>query len=135
MITLRKMMLFLCLTASPLISAQEGNVLIYTDLVQVTSEISPYETIQENAPITGTLMVTHNDNLKVDVASIRMGNDPLKVKFVKNVTLSASDKLSISIYEFELAGKKKGNYTLDPISVSVGGKKVQAPPLIINVGE
>jgi hypothetical protein len=64
-----------------------------------------------------------------------MGNDPLKVEFVKEVDLSSEGKLVITIYQFELPGKKKGNYDLPPISVKVGGKEYQAPPINLSVGD
>jgi hypothetical protein len=124
---------FIFLANTPLFSAAQDNILFYKDQVQVTAEISPYDKIKENYPIPGTLMITHNDNLKVDPSSVRMGKDSLQVKLLKEVPMS-SDKLIISIYEFKIEGKRKGNYTLDPITVKVGGKEYEAPPLIIDIG-
>ncbi len=133
MVTLRFLVVFFCLTGIPLIAAPQDNILLYTDSVQVTSEVSPYETLQANQPIKGTLMITHVNNLKVDPASVKMGGETLKVKFVRDVSLSSTDNLSISIYQFEVKGKPKGNYTLPPISVKVGDKEYQAPSLDISI--
>ena len=112
-----------------LMAAVEDNVLIYSDSVQVTSEISSWEILTKNHPIKGTLTITHNDNLKIDAASAKIGNDPLQVKLVSEVILSPTSKLSLSIYEFELKGMEVGNYNLPPISVKVGNKVYQAPQL------
>jgi hypothetical protein len=127
--------LFMLLLVAPIsiAFAQNSNVLIYKDPVQVNAEVSPYAVLKEDSPITGTIMITHNTNLKVDEGTIRMGDDPLKVQFVKNVTLSSEGSLIISIYDFEMKGMKKGNYELPPISVKVGGKEYQAPALNITV--
>lgn len=129
-----KLLIALCFTTTLLSSAEEGNILIQADPVQVTTEISPYETITENTPITGTLMITHNSNLKVDEQSFQMGKEPIKVKPLKQVQLDPNNKLVISIYQFELAGRKNGLYTLPPILVRVGGTEYQAPPLTFTVG-
>lgn len=127
--------ILLCMTAIPSLSAEQGNVLVYTDPVQVTTEISPYESLTENSPIKGTLMVTHDATLKVDISSFRIGSDPLKVELEKEVSLSSTNNLLISIYKFELPGKPKGSYNLSPMSVKVGGKEYQAPSLNIVIGE
>lgn len=122
---------FLFLAVSPFLNAQQDNVLFYQDTVQVTAEISPYANLTQDQPIVGTLMVTHDSALKVDPATFRIGNDPLKTEFVKEVPLSG--RLVITIYQFQLSGKKKGNYNLPPMTVKVGGKEYQAPTLNINV--
>lgn len=125
--------IFLLVTA--LYAAEEGNVLIYTDPVQISSEISPYESLAEGKPVTGTIMVTHDANLKIDENSFRMGNEAIKVKLVNQVQLSPSSKLVITIYQFEISGRNSGAYTLPPITVKVGGEEYQAPPLPLVIGE
>lgn len=131
---MKTLFLALCLLSAPLAGAEEGNVLIYTDPVQITSEISPYEPLTENKPVTGTLMVTHNSNLKVDEKSIKLGETPLTVKLLNEVKFSPDGKFIISIYQFELPGRKAGSYTLPPITAKVGDQVYQAPPLSLTIG-
>ena len=131
---LRLIFLLLCATFT-LSAAEQDNVLFYKDSVQLSTEISPYDILVQDKPIYGTLMVTHNDTVKVDDQSIKMGTEPIKSKFIKQVTLDPNSKLVISIYQFQLKGHKKGNYELPPVTAKVGGKEYQAPPLNIDVGE
>lgn len=112
-------------------AAEQGNVLIYTDPVQVTTEISPYEPLAQNQPITGTLMITHDSNLKIDDSSFMIGNKSLKTQFQQETKISPTNNLIISIYQFELEGLKIGNHNLPPITVIVGGETYQAPSLNI----
>ena len=130
---MKKLSILLALLCFPLAAAKQDNILLYTDSVQVTSEISPYENVQADLPIKGTIMITHMGALKVDPKTFRMGDESLKVTFIKDVSLSSSENLVISIYEFELKGRKKGNYTLPPITVKVGDQEYQAPALDIYV--
>lgn len=131
---MKTIFLYLFVMTATLSAAEEGNVLISTDSVQITSEISPYETLTENKPVTGTLMVTHNSSLKVDEKSVKLGDAPLPVKLLNQVKFSPEGKFVISIYQFELPGRKAGTYTLAPITVKVGDQVYQAPPLSLTVG-
>ncbi|MCE5318000.1 MAG: BatD family protein [Parachlamydia sp.] len=131
------MLFFLMLLLTPLSLLAEtpaSNVLIYTDPVQVSSSINAYENIVAGVPIEGTVMVTHQESSAVDPSSFRIGSKPLKVEFVQIVAMSDYSNLVISFYSFKLEGMNKGQYTLDPINVKVGGKVYQAPPLTIQVG-
>ena len=132
---MKTIFLYLIVITASLFAVEEGNVLIYTDPVQITSEISPYETLTENKPVTGTLMVTHNSSLKVDEKSVKLGDASLRVKLLNQVKFSSDGKFVISIYQFELSGRKAGSYTLPPITAKVGDQVYQAPPLNLTIGE
>lgn len=130
---MKKIICLLCLAFLPITAAEESNVLLYTDPVQVNAEVSTYEALEAEKPITGTIMITHDTNLKVDEGSFRMGNESLKVKLVNQVQMSSTSKLVITIYEFEIPGKPTGAYNLPPITVNVGGTVYQAPPLNVTI--
>lgn len=104
----------------------EGNI-------EVTSEISPYESIQANQPISGTVMITHDKNDSIDTSSFRMGDQRLKVKLVQSAVMATNKKLVVTIYNFQMEGKPSGVYTLPPIRVRVAGKEYQARSLVLNV--
>lgn len=130
--------IFLALLCLPLDinSAESNNILMYQGGdVQVTSEINnQYQSIAVNSPITGNVMVTHDANTPIDAKSFRIGNKPLNVSFVQSIPMSSFSNLVITIYKFEIEGRKMGIYTLDPISVKVGDKDYQAPPMTVQVG-
>lgn len=125
---MKRILIFLCLVSLPLCAAEESNVLLYTDPVQVNAEVSTYEALSAGKPITGTIMITHDSNLKVDEKSFQMGKESIQVKAINQVQMSPTSKLVISIYQFELAGKPSGAYDLPPLTVNVGGTVYQAPP-------
>lgn len=112
----------------------DTNVLIYTDPVQISSEINEYENITSGVPIQGSVMVTHQANNPVDQKSFMLGNKPLKTTFVQTAAMSSASNLVVSIYIFQLDGMAKGMHNLDPIKVEVGGKVYEAPPLTVMVG-
>lgn len=127
---------FALIAVSPVwITAQnaDANILIYTDPVQIDTNISDYENITSKAPIRGTIMVTHNVNNQIDPSSFRLGENPLKAEFVQSTAISPYSPLVVTIYQFQLEGIKKGSHTLPPIRVKVGGKDYQAAPLTIEV--
>lgn len=135
MIILKFLTIVCCLVATPLISDEAENLLMYGGgEVQVTAELSPYVLQSENTPIIGTIMITHNEAAKVDNGSFQMGSDSLQVQFVKDVPLSSYGNLVISIYQFQMKGMKKGIHNLPSITVKVGGKEYTAPPLTVAVG-
>ena len=83
------------------------------------------------SPVTGSVMITHDKTNTVDANSFRLGNKPLKVDFVQSASMDGN--LEVSIYKFQLESMQKGEYTLPPIVVKVGGKDYQAPPITIEV--
>lgn len=123
---------FACLSFQ-LGAQEESNVLLYTDPVQVSSSINAYENLTAGQPIQGSVMVTHQENNAVDPDSFKLGKKTLKVELVQSTPMSSYNPLVVTIYSFQLPGMSQGMYTLDPISVKVGGKVYQAPPLTIQV--
>lgn len=89
--------------------------------VTVTSEMN-YTELFSGAPLKGSITVTHNKNDKIDESSFKLGNDPLKVNFLNNVTISEQSPLIVSLYSFEIPTLPKGLHFLPQISVKVGGK-------------
>lgn len=82
--------------------------------------------IFENQPITGTVMITHDINNKVDKNSFRLDKEPLTVALVKEVQFDPTNPLILSIYSFQIPGKPPGLYALPAISVRVGSKTYQS---------
>lgn len=126
------LILFFCF---PLISLPAAlNMLIYNEgNVQISSEIYQYDQVVAGSPIEGSVMITHDQNQTIDPNSFRIGDQPLRVKFVQSTPMSAGDHLVVTIYKFHLQGMKRGNHTLPPIKVKVGGQEYQAPPLMVQV--
>jgi len=89
------------------------------DNVKITTEMDVYD-LMENKPLKGTVSVTHNDTNPVDVGSFKLGGEPLKVEFLRNVKFSANSPLIISMYHFEAPAKKAGLYMLPEVSAKVG---------------
>lgn len=122
---------FLCF---PLWLQAATNMLIYNEgNVQISSEIYQYDQVVAGLPIEGSVMITHDTKQTIDPSSFRLGDKRLNVKFVQSVPMSQQDHLVVTIYKFQLQGMKKGNHTLPPIKVKVGGKEYQAPPLMVQV--
>lgn len=88
--------------------------------VKIATEIDPYSAYADQ-PLSGTVMVTHDQNQRVDGGSFYLDKEALAVDFVKEVALAPP--VVISIYNFHIPGKAAGLYALPPISVLVGGKK------------
>lgn len=116
--------------------ATQADVLIYGQGdTQISSELDAYQDMKEGVPLSGSVFVTHDIKDVVDVKSFTMGGKPLKVEFVRTVSMSSyGGNPELSIYSFKLEGLKAGEYTLPPIVVKVGSKKFQAPPLIVEIG-
>ena len=115
-------------------SSEVTNDLVYGDgTSQIDTELNAYDSIIANQPIQGTIFVTHDNSNIIDETSFKMGSNPLTVKFVQTTQMSLSSPIVVSIYNFEIPGLPLGNHTLPPISVTVGGKVVQALPLNIEV--
>lgn len=103
--------------------------------VSVASSIDEYEAI-ENQALKGTIAVTHDKKGKVDTNTFLLDQKPLKVDFVKDVTISTNPPLVISYYSFQIPTQPAGLYILPEVSVKVDGKaytsvmssyQVQAP--------
>ncbi len=125
----------MCFFISGFLIADQGqtNILLYKDNVQVTSEINQYENIVAGMPIKGSVLITHYASAAIDPNSFKLGDEPLSVEFEQNVQMFSYSDLEITIYRFQLPGKKAGIYNLKPIQVKVNGKIYQAPPLTVEV--
>lgn len=96
------------------------SVFLQAQDVKVTAEIDS-DNAFENKPIPGTIMITHDVNEKVDPNSFVFDkNTPLKVDYVKDVVLSPSSPLVISLYRFTIPPREKGLHVLPHIQVKVG---------------
>jgi hypothetical protein len=89
--------------------------------VIVTAEMN-YTELFAGSPLTGTVTITHDKNLKVDTNSFKLGGKPLKVSFLNDVLMSDTSPLIVSLYNFEIPTKPKGLHVLPEVSVKVGGK-------------
>jgi len=106
---------YLCMANGHLVAAD----------VTVSAEMNDYN-LTEGQPLKGTVTVTHDRSVPIDVSSFKIGNKPLNADYIKDVRISENSPLTISIYNFELPSQPKGLYILDPISVKVGGKIYQS---------
>ena len=87
----------------------------------VSIEANQYVSVGQ--PIEVSVMVTHEKTSKVELESFKLGDEPLTVRFAKEVSMSENSDLVISIYKFLIKPKKKGLYTIPPVSVKIGGKE------------
>lgn len=113
-----KILLSLLLLISPSILFAQG--------VKVSAEVS--EKVYANQPFHGTVMITHNENQKIDPSSFRLGNDPLQVDLVKETRISPNEPLVISIYHFDMKGQSNGLHALPAVGVNVGGQVYYSTP-------
>lgn len=125
-----------CTSANFAFGDIQADVLIYDQGdTQISSELDAYQDMKEGVPLTGSVFVTHDIKNTVDINSFALGDKPLKVEFVRTVSMSSyGGNLELSIYSFKLEGLKNGEHTLPPIVVKVGSKMFQAPPLLVEIG-
>lgn len=76
-------------------------------------------------PIKGTLEITHSADQKIDESNVQMDGKPLKISLLRNIKISPSSPLTVSIYQFTLPQQSKGSYNLAPISIKIDGKTYQ----------
>ncbi|MGK5594304.1 MAG: hypothetical protein ACSNEK_02975 [Parachlamydiaceae bacterium] len=93
----------------------------------------PWDGLYESQPIEGYVSITHDKTTQVDAHSFRIGKTPLKVSLYKEVALSYSSPLIISLYQFKLPGMTKGLHVLPAISVNVGAKRYQTAEVSFEV--
>jgi hypothetical protein len=101
--------------------------------VKVSAEIDAGGAI-EKRPISGTIFITHDQQLKVDSGSFLMGQKSLEAEFVKEVKVAPDQPLIISIYRFQLPAQPSGLYVLPAVSVRVGGKEYRSVRASYEVG-
>lgn len=126
----------LCLMALPvfLYSDKPSDILIYGGgNIEVTASIDHYQDILPDKPFSGTVMVTHDKQNKVDPSSFKMGDKPLKVRHLQNVQISSNNPFMVTIYSFTVDGMKEGVHDLPPVKVLVGGKEYQSDPLYVEI--
>lgn len=100
--------------------------------ISVSASIDP-TTLAQGWPIKGTLEITHYTEEQVEESSATLEGKPLKISLLRNVKISPSSPLMVSIYHFTLPPQNKGSYTLAPISVKIGGKTYQTFPVAYDV--
>ncbi len=93
----------------------------------------PWDGVYENQPIEGYVSITHDKTAQVDTNSFKMGKAPLKVSLYKEVALSDSSPVIISLYQFTIPGMAKGLQLLPAVSVKVGGKPYQSAEVSFEV--
>lgn len=93
--------------------------------VTVTSEIDTGK-VFENEPFKVNVTVTHDENQTVELTSFHLGKDKVAVELEKEVKISPSFPLLLSIYSFTMPGQKAGLYALPPVSVRVADKTYQS---------
>lgn len=99
---------------------------------KVTADIDQSQTLQENVPIKGTIMVTHSPSDKIDESSFTLKNKKLNATHVQDVPLGNTEV--ISIYSFELPGQNKGLQMLDEVTVKVGSYKYSSVASTYEIG-
>ena len=90
------------------------------DANNVSIEAAQYASVEK--PIEVSVLVTHEKSSKVDESSFTMDGKQLQVNYFKEVKISPKSNLVISVYKFTIPPKKKGSYTIPPVSVDIGGK-------------
>lgn len=99
---------------------------LFAEDIQLTAEMN--QEIYENEPIKGTISITHNVDNRIDIKSFLLGSDKLNVELAKEIKISPSDPLLLSIYNFTLPAKPQGLYVLPAISVKIGKETHQSIP-------
>ncbi len=95
--------------------------------VKVSSQIDQYH-ISPNHPIKGTVMITHDEKLKVDPTSFQLQGKPLSVDFINDTKIAPSSPTTVSIYHFEIEAQPAGLRVLPEISVKVGDQTYKSAP-------
>lgn len=106
---------------------------LFCQEVKVAAEIEGKGTI--GMPVNGTITVTHDQSLEVDIHSFRLGDKLIEVEFLKDVKLSPNITLIISIYNFSIEPQPPGLHILPEVSVTVGGKVYRSIPSTYEVDE
>lgn len=91
----------------------------------VSTEIDAYG-LYENMPINVMITVSHASDQKVDVNSFKLKGKPIKVEFVKDVEISASPSLILSIYRYKQDPQPQGLHLFPEVTVTVGGKQIES---------
>lgn len=87
---------------------------------KVSIEADQYAEI--GVPVEVSILVTHEKSDKVDVDSFKSGDQRLVVNFVRQIPMSETSDLVISVYKYTIQPEKRGSHTIPSVSVKVGGK-------------
>ncbi|HEV8051486.1 MAG TPA: hypothetical protein VGP47_03255 [Parachlamydiaceae bacterium] len=97
---------------------------LFAEEVTVTSEISGRA--YENEPFKVNITITHDEKQTVDMTGFYFGKDKVTVELEKEVKISPSFPLLLSIYSFTMRAQPAGLYALPAISVRVADKTYQS---------
>lgn len=111
-ILIQYLFVFLSLTASLTLSAQE---------VKITADVDQ-QSLSPGVPAKGLLTVIHPTNQSVDSASAKLAGKTLAIDLQTEVPLSAGSGGLMSIYSFALEAQEAGLHELPEIEIKVGGK-------------
>lgn len=92
--------------------------------VNVTADIEQ-NSAYANTPLTGTLTITHPKSQVIDNKSFKMNGKPLPVEFLRDVPLSGTSDLTISLYRFTMPGTPAGLQLIPEITVKIGNQTYQ----------
>lgn len=106
---------------------------LFSQDVNVSSEADQYAIAGKL--IQGTVSVTHDSSQKIDTNSFKLGEDPIKVEFVKEVKLSERSTLVITIFKFNIEPQKEGLQFLPPVTATVDGKEYTSYESTYQVGK
>jgi hypothetical protein len=87
-----------------------------------------------NQKIKGIITITHDRNAIIDPQSFQLNQQPLSVRWMKEVTIpSGEEEILITFYEFDLPPQEKGLHVLSPISVKIGDRTYQSTAISYEV--
>lgn len=94
---------------------------------EVKLDIDLPSEFSESDAISGTVIISHQSQDKIDSKSFTIDNKPLAVELQKEEPMTTGD-LVLSFYRFSQAPQAKGFYLLPRIKVKVNGKEYQSIP-------
>jgi len=116
-------------------NTQQRNVFVYGEGdIQVSIQINSFENIAPNMPFQASVMVQHPSTSTVDTSSFTTGGKPLKVQFVRDVTISPYGNIVLSIYNYQIPGMPTGSQVIPPVKVKVAGEYYESLSLSIDIG-
>lgn len=88
---------------------------------KVSIEADQYAEI--GVPVEVSILVTHEKSDKIDESSFKSGDKRLVVTYDREIPMSATSDLVISVYKYTILAEGRGSHTIPPVSVMVGGKE------------
>ncbi len=105
---------------------------VMADSASVLVELNKNSLLQQR-PIEGTIIVEHDVNAKVDVSSFKQEGKSLTATFIKDASTVPGSPIIRSHYHFEVAPQSEGIHLLAPISVTVANDTYSSPALAYEV--